>query len=61
MRIIDSTTRPLLGCYFDTELFVDIKVSDKKYMPIETHTFSTHYFESGDAFIEEIKKTGIEL
>lgn len=38
-----------------------VKVSDKKYTPIETHTFSTKYFEVGDPFIEEIKKTGIEL
>ncbi len=47
--------------YFDSRFFVDIKVSDKKYTPIETHTFPAEYFETGDPFIEEIKKTGIEL
>ncbi|MCB0593772.1 MAG: nucleotidyltransferase domain-containing protein [Lewinellaceae bacterium] len=47
--------------YFDSRFFIDIKISDKKYTPIETHTFPTEYFETGDPFIEEIKKTGIEL
>jgi len=47
--------------YFDCRFFIDIKVSDKKFTPIETHTFSTEYFENGDPFIEEIKKYGIEL
>lgn len=47
--------------YFDSRFFLDIKVSDTKYTPIETHTFPTDYFETGDPFIEEIKKTGIEL
>ena len=30
-----------------------------KYAPIELHTFQTAYFEQGDAFTEEIKRTGI--
>ena len=30
-----------------------------KYVPIEPHTFQTAYFEDGDAFTEEIKRTGI--
>ena len=47
--------------YFDLQHFVDVKISDKKYTSIETHTFPTQYFEQGDPFIEEIKKTGIEL
>lgn len=53
---------PFIGVgYFDIQHFVDVKISDEKYAPIETHTFPTQYFEEGDPFIEEIKKTGIEL
>jgi len=47
--------------YFDIQAFVDIKVSSPKFSPIETHTFPTAYFEAGDAFIDEIKRTGIPL
>ena len=32
-----------------------------KFINIETHTFPTVRFEKGDPFIEEIKKTGIEI
>ncbi len=28
---------------------------------IETKTYPTDYFEKGDPFIDEIKKTGIEI
>jgi predicted nucleotidyltransferase len=47
--------------YYDLSQFVDIKVSDDKFMPIETHTFSSDYFEQGDPFVEEIIRTGIVL
>lgn len=47
--------------YFDLRHFADVKISDKKFTPIETHTFQTQYFEQGDPFIEEIKRSGIEL
>jgi predicted nucleotidyltransferase len=47
--------------YFDLNYLLKIKVSDKKFTSIETHTFSTSYFEQGDPFIEEIIKTGIVL
>ncbi len=47
--------------YFDLQYFADVKVSDSKFTPIETHTFPTEYFERGDAFIAEIIKTGIVL
>lgn len=32
-----------------------------KYMVIEAHTFPTQRFESNDPFVEEIKKSGIEI
>lgn len=32
-----------------------------KYMAIEAHTFPTRRFEENDPFVEEIKKTGIEV
>lgn len=47
--------------YFDLHYFADVKVSDSKFTPIETHTFSTDYFEKGDPFIAEIVKSGIVL
>ena len=45
----------------DIRPFVFIIVSDKKFIGIEPHTFQTDYFEQGDPFIDEIKRTGIEL
>jgi predicted nucleotidyltransferase len=30
--------------YFDLQHFGDVKISDQKFIPIETHTFSTDYF-----------------
>jgi predicted nucleotidyltransferase len=33
----------------------------KPYVRIESNTYSTDYFQEGDAFIEEIKNTGIEI
>ena len=47
--------------YFDVKHFVDVKVSNKKYTPIETHTFNTAYLQKGDPFIREIERTGISL
>lgn len=32
-----------------------------RYAPVEPHTYSTKYFEKGDPFVEEIKRTGIEI
>jgi len=32
-----------------------------KFTDIEPHPFPTDYFEKGDPFIDEIKKTGIEI
>ena len=47
--------------YFDMAHFMDVKISSRKYTDIEPHTFRTDYFEKGDPFIDEIKRTGIEL
>jgi uncharacterized protein len=44
--------------YFDIKHFVDVKISHKKYTPIETHTFNTAYFLEGDPFTQEIERTG---
>ena len=35
--------------------------TDKKYSNLEPQLFTKKYFEQGDPFIEEIKKTGIKL
>ena len=34
---------------------------NKKFSSIEAHTYPTKYFLKGDPFINEIKKTGIEI
>ncbi len=47
--------------FFDIKHFVDVKISSRKYTDIEPHTFSTEWFLHGDPFIDEIKRTGIEL
>jgi predicted nucleotidyltransferase len=44
--------------YEDRHLLSPINIH---YTDIEPHTYSTKYFEEGDPFIEEIKKTGIEI
>ena len=44
--------------FLDIPLFV--KALRKNYI-IQPKTFSTKDFENGDAFAEEIKKTGIEI
>jgi hypothetical protein len=32
-----------------------------KFTDVEPHPFSTRYFEKGDPFIDEIKKTGLNI
>ena len=44
----------------DKKLFPYIGIKDP-YIRIETKTYPTEYFNQGDPFIEEIKKTGIEI
>jgi len=44
----------------DTPRFSRIHLQNQ-YMIIEPKTYPTDYFEESDPFIEEIKKTGIEI
>ncbi len=46
--------------YHDVDLFVDIAIKFN-YINIQTVTFSSDYFRQGDPFIDEIKKTGVEV
>jgi uncharacterized protein len=47
--------------YFDLKYFINIKISQTKFTPIETHTFNTEYFLAGDPFVQEIVRTGLVL
>lgn len=52
----------LVGQSFYGAMAVDADVLTpflRHYIDIEPHTFPTAYFEEGDPFIEEIKRTGI--
>lgn len=42
-------------------LLTPVKIKSKKFLSIEPHPFSEKYFKEGDPFIEEIKKTGLEI
>ncbi len=44
----------------DLNYFLELKIK-KKYAPISVQTFNTAYFKKGDAFIQEIIKSGIEI
>ena len=44
----------------DVQLFSAINIK-KPFMLIETRTYPTSYFKKGDPFIDEIKRTGIEI
>ena len=52
-----------------SDKFTDYPIADRKkivkanikFSLIEPHTFSTNYFLKGDPFIDEIKRTGIEI
>lgn len=46
--------------YEDIQFFIDILIK-KPYYIIEPKTYSTAYFKKGDPFIDEIKRTGIEI
>ena len=50
----DFTDYPLADCR-------KIAKANIRFPIIEPHTFSKKYFEKGDPFINEIKKTGIEV
>ncbi|MBI4645161.1 MAG: nucleotidyltransferase domain-containing protein [Bacteroidia bacterium] len=45
----------------DWSILTPIKSSNRAFIDIEPHPFSTDYFEKGDPFIDEIKRTGIEI
>ena len=42
-------------------LLTPVKIKSKKFFSIEPHPYSEKYFNEGDPFIDEIKKTGIEI
>lgn len=44
----------------DLDLFIKAKIK-KPYSRIQIQTFSTSYFKKGDPFIDEIKRTGLEI
>ncbi len=44
----------------DLDLFIRAKIK-KSYSKIQVKTFATSYFKKGDPFIDEIKKTGVEI
>ncbi|HLG35770.1 MAG TPA: nucleotidyltransferase domain-containing protein [Bacteroidia bacterium] len=44
----------------DADYFVSIN-NKKQFIIIEARTFPTSYFRKGDPFIDEIKRTGIEI
>jgi len=44
--------------FIDIQLFVKYLIN---YIRVQPRTYSTDYFEEGDPFIDEIKKSGIEI
>ena len=44
----------------DSDLFPYVGIK-KPYIRIETKTYNTRYFNEGDPFINEIRKTGIKI
>ena len=49
------------GIGFDDSSFFARINNKKPYILIEVKTYPTDYFKKGDPFIDEIKKTGIEI
>jgi predicted nucleotidyltransferase len=45
---------------FDKKMFPYVGIK-KPYIRIEARTYPTEYFEQGDPFINEIRKTGINI
>ena len=50
-----------IGFGFEDRRFTAPINTKKKYLLIEPRTYPTDYFEKGDPFIDEIKKTGLEI
>ncbi|MFN0213610.1 MAG: nucleotidyltransferase domain-containing protein [Saprospiraceae bacterium] len=44
----------------DIKQFIDVTIQ-KPYFFIEPHTFNTKEFEKGNAFVEEIRRTGVQI
>lgn len=54
----------LVSDNFSLNFFENIKQYSKiniKYPDIETHPYPTDYFNESDPFIDEVKRTGIEI
>lgn len=47
--------------YFDLKPIVNVFISERRFADIEPHTFNTEDFEKGNPFVDEIKRTGIEI
>lgn len=45
----------------DRRILNKIILRKNKFLDIESHPYPTKYFKEGDPFIDEIKKTGIEI
>lgn len=45
----------------DWKMLIPIMTSNRKFIDIEPHPYSTEDFENGDPFIDVIKRTGIEI
>jgi predicted nucleotidyltransferase len=44
----------------DMDFFIHAKIK-KTYSKIQVQTYPTSYFKKGDPFVDEIKRTGIEI
>lgn len=49
------------GFVFNDLNFFIKTIIKKPYLRIQVQTFSTNYFKKGDPFIDEIKRTGVEI
>ncbi len=45
----------------DRRLLNRLAFKNEKFLDIQPHPFTTKYFRHGDPFIDEIKRTGIEI
>ncbi|MCY7411417.1 MAG: nucleotidyltransferase domain-containing protein [Chitinophagales bacterium] len=45
----------------DRHILNRLVLKDKKFLDLQFHPFPTKYFNEGDPFIDEIKRTGIEI
>jgi predicted nucleotidyltransferase len=45
----------------DRRLLNKLSFKNEKFLDIESHPYPTSYFKQGDPFIDEIRRTGIEI